>query len=150
METQMQLFDHVETAGGASVREVAATPTATPAPASAPVAPVKTKVAQDDDWLERIMSNRPEVLLLVHALVLAGIEGKPITSEVAHNIPVSHPNCRGAAMKILRNVGFAKTGFDYGTTPDSHAHTIGVWKLIDQYRANRFLQRIREVAQKCQ
>lgn len=95
------------------------------------------------DWLDQIMANRPEVLLILHALVIAGIHGETITSENAHCIPVSHPNCRGAAMKLLRNVGFAKVGFSYGTTDISHAHVLGQWRMIDQHKANVFLNRIK-------
>jgi len=71
-------------------------------------------------WLSGIVSKRPETVLLLHALVLTGIRKGEVTAEDAHHIPVSHPNCRGAAMKLLANCGFSRGTPRKGTTDENN------------------------------
>ena len=64
---------------------------------------------QDLGWLKGIIKKRPETVLVLHALVLAGLNAGRCTAEDAHHISVGHPNCRGAAMKLLGSMGFVKS-----------------------------------------
>lgn len=95
------------------------------------------------DWLTGIVKKRPETILLLHALVLAGINKGRVTAEDAHHIEVSHPNVRGACMKLIGQFGFVKTDAPIrGTTPQSHGHWLRVWELQDRAKAQALIRHL--------
>ncbi len=94
------------------------------------------------DWLCGIIRKRPETVLLLHAIVLAGLRNGRVTAEDAHHISVSHPNCRGAAMKLLGKFGFVKTEPIRGTTDVSHGHWLMVWELRDRSKAEALVRHL--------
>lgn len=102
-------------------------------------------------WLRGITAKRPDVALLVHALIVAGLRQGYVTAEDGHNIPVSHANVRGAAMKYLRHAGFAMDPTPLrATTRQSHAHWIFKWVLRDTTQARAVLQALSSTVTKLQ
>ena len=83
------------------------------------------------DWLTAIVNKRPETALVMHQLLLAAREKGCCTAEDAHNINVSHPNVRGAAMKLLGKCGMVKVKPVRGSTKQSHGHWLWQWGISD-------------------
>ena len=98
----------------------------------------------DLKWLEAMVKKRPETLLVLHALVLSGIRTGHVSAEDAHHIPVSHPNCRGAAMKYIHRFGFVKDCLMKGTTKQSKGHYLWRWVLQDRRQAERLMIHVRQ------
>ena len=103
---------------------------------------LKCKKKDPQAWLTGIIKKRRETILVLHALVLAGLKKGRVSAEDAHHIPVSHPNCRGAAMKVLHHAGFEKSYPFQGKTPASHGHWMFMWTLYDVGRAQAVLNRL--------
>lgn len=83
-------------------------------------------------WLAPMVEKRPEVALVLHALLLHLQSHGSCTAEDAHHIPVSHPNVRGATMKLLAKCGAVKGDVvERGTTKDSHQHWLFRWRIAD-------------------
>lgn len=96
-------------------------------------------------WLVRITMKRPEVLLILHALLIQLRQRGECTAEDAHNIPVTHPNTRGAAMKYLGNFGCKKNPIPIqGTTKQSHGHWLHKWIVYDSAALEQGFMMIRE------
>jgi len=84
----------------------------------------------DEGWLEGITRKRPETALVLHQLLITVRRKGSCTAEDAHNIPVTHPNVRGAAMKLLGKCGCCKRDVPIrGTTKESHGHWLHVWEV---------------------
>lgn len=96
----------------------------------------------DPSWVEGVARKRPETAIVLQTLIMAGIRRGHVTAEDAHHIPVSHPNVRGVAMKLLAKCGFAKEYPTRGTTENSHGHWMFVWKLSNHSAARSVLDRI--------
>jgi len=103
-------------------------------------------MSEQPDWLDKITRKRPEVILLLHAMVLHGRKHGHVTAEDVHHIPVSHPNCRGAAMKYLGKMGFVKDQVIRGSTEQSHGHWLMRWKLDDLECGMKFLAELQRLA----
>ena len=103
-------------------------------------------MSRNDDWLDGIIRKRPETVLLLHALVLIGLRKGCVTAEDGHHIPVSHPNCRGAAMKLLAKSGFVKEFPTRGSTEQSHGHWLFRWRLEDVQQARQVVNRLNHAA----
>jgi hypothetical protein len=99
-----------------------------------------------EPWLTGIIAKRPETVLLLHAMIIAGLRKGRVSAEDAHNIPVTHPNTRGAAMKLLGKCGFKKDYPFQGTTAASHGHWMFMWTLYDAQKAKAILGRLRGTA----
>lgn len=99
---------------------------------------------QREDWLTRITLKRGgEIALVLQQLLIAGKRKGHVTAEDAHNVQVSHPNVRGAAMKYLRKCGFEKSMMAVtGTTKQSHGHWMFQWVLKDSLTAEGVMQRL--------
>ena len=98
-----------------------------------------------NDWLQGIVQKRgAEVGLILQQLLIMGRAKGKVTAEDAHNIKVSHPNVRGAAMKLLYKCGFVKDTPIQGTTKASHGHWLWVWKLQDDMQAQSVCNDITE------
>ena len=105
---------------------------------------------EHDDWLTRITTKRGgEIALVLQQLLITGRKQGSVTSEDAHNIAVSHPNVRGAAMKYLRKCGFAKDATPIvGTTKQSHAHWMFRWTLTDALTAQGVMDELTRAVMK--
>lgn len=99
-----------------------------------------TDVCALPSWLAGILAKRPETGLLIHAMLIAGLQRGHVTAEDVHHIPVSHPNCRGAAMKMLRHAGFTKGAEITGATAASKGHYLHKWVLTDRLLAQSILR----------
>ena len=101
-----------------------------------------TDLSKDIEWLQGMIKKRPETLLVLQALVLTGMSRGKVTAEDAHHIPVSHPNCRGAAMKYLARFGFVKDRPIKGTTKASKGHWLWEWRLDNRARAQSLINHV--------
>ena len=99
-------------------------------------------------WCRGVIIKRPEVVPLLDILVRKGMARGCVTAEDGHVFPVSHPNVRGCAMKLLRNCGFERAQIAYGTTRKSHGHVLFQWVLTDSRLAQEFLNSVRGVVLK--
>lgn len=99
---------------------------------------------QREDWLIAITKKRGgEIALILQQLLITGRRQGHVTAEDAHNISVSHPNVRGAAMKYLRKCGFGKSMMAVtGTTKQSHGHWMFQWVLKDDLTAQGVSDRL--------
>ena len=83
-----------------------------------------------------------ELALLYMEALRVGLRQGSITAEDLHHIPVENPNVRGACMRGLRRNGlFEKCGFEFGSTEQSHGHTMFVWRLANPVAAKIILDR---------
>ena len=103
-------------------------------------------VYMNELWLTGIIAKRPETVLLLHAMLISGLRKGRVSAEDAHHIPVTSPNCRGAAMKLLGKCGFKKDYPIKGSTRPSHGHWLWQWVLYDAPRATAILGRLRGTA----
>jgi len=82
-------------------------------------------------WATHMLRKRPEVALLVFAMISHGIRNGKVTAEDAHHIPVTHPNARGVSVKYLARCGFEKGQIITGSTKQSKGHYLCEWILSD-------------------
>jgi transcription initiation factor IIE alpha subunit len=96
-----------------------------------------------EDWEQWFRDHRSdEIAVLVIESIRILLRKGEMTAEDIHHIPVKNPSIRGSLMKQLRRMGIAeKDAFVCGTTKQSKAHTMAVWKLKDSLRAQQILKR---------
>jgi hypothetical protein len=92
-------------------------------------------------WEELFIKYRfTEMAVLYFEALRIGLMRGSITAEDLHHIPVQNPNVRGAVMKGLKRGGmFEKEAVEYGTTKQSHGHSMFRWRLTDRSKASKIL-----------
>ena len=94
------------------------------------------------DWLSAITIKRPEVALILHALLIHARAHGEVDASAAHNIPVTHHNVRGAAMKYLGKCGIKKSEPIQATAKQSHGRWMWRWIVHDNAALERALDRL--------
>lgn len=95
------------------------------------------------DWEKWFHSHRShELAELYIAALRVGLKKGSITAEDLHHVPVKNPSVRGALMKGLKRGGlFEKCAISYGSTKQSHGHSMFRWRLVDSEAALAILDR---------
>lgn len=95
-----------------------------------------------EDWEKLFMKYRfTEMAVLYAEAIRIGLQNGSVTAEDLHHIPVVNTNVRGAVMKGLRRGGlFEKVSLAFGSTQQSHGHTMFVWRLVSVQDAKRILR----------
>lgn len=98
-----------------------------------------------EGWFERYRGT--ELAELVLHLVRVAREKGCVTAEDCHCIPVTNPNIRGAAIRRLKGFGIIrKESVVFGSTDQSHGHTMFKWVLADPAQARSMCESIQRAA----
>lgn len=99
-------------------------------------------------WIEKHKGTELSVLVFEWSRML--LKCGETTAECIHHIPVSNPSSlRGAAAKTIRRLGIAeKCAVEFGTTKESHGHTMFRWRLINREIAQEIVNGMAEVVLK--
>lgn len=94
-----------------------------------------------ENWEKLFAKYRFTEMAVLYAEALRiGLSKGSITAEDLHHIPVVNPSVRGAVMRGLRRGGlFEKVALTFGTTKQSHGHSMFSWRLVSVQDAKRIL-----------
>ncbi len=99
----------------------------------------------DEGWVRGLIAKYPvETLRLLAILANAGIARGTVSANDLDAEQYQNPKVVGAAFKVLRRLGFAKTGQIVASTrPKSHGSFVLEWRLLDSRKAMEFVNACR-------
>ncbi len=99
----------------------------------------------DEGWVRGLIAKHPvETIRLLAVLANAGLARGTVTANDLDAEKYENPHVVGAVFKIIRRLGFVKTGEIVTTTrPSSNRRFVLVWRLVDSRKAMEFVNACR-------